>query len=61
MVKYNKKYNVKPFVTGSSFSPYITSIGLYNNNNDLVAIAKLATPLKKRKDIDINVIIRFDM
>ena len=60
-VKYNKSYNVRPFVTGSAFSPYVTSIGLYNDNNDLVAIAKMATPIKKRKDIDINVIIRFDM
>lgn len=60
-VKYNKSYNVIPFVTGSSFSPYVTSIGLYNDNHDLVAIAKMATPIKKRKDIDINVIIRFDM
>lgn len=60
-VKYNKTYNVKPFITGSAFSPYISSIGLYNSTNDLVAIAKLATPLKKRKDIDINVVIRFDM
>ena len=58
---YNKFQNVKPFTTSSLFTPYITTIGLYNDDNDLVAIAKFATPLKKRKDIDINVIIRFDM
>ena len=61
LTKYNGKTNLKSFVTDSTFTPYITSIGLYNDNNDLVAIAKFATPLKKRKDIDINVIIRFDM
>lgn len=61
LINYNKKNTVKSFVTGSSFSPYITTIGLYNDSNDLVAIAKLANPIKKRKDIDINVIIRFDM
>lgn len=59
--KYNNYTNIKPFVTGSNFTPYITTIGLYNDNNDLVAVAKLATPLKKRKDIDVNIIIRFDM
>jgi hypothetical protein len=58
---YNNDQRIKPFVTGSAFSPYITTIGLYNDNHDLVAIAKFATPLKKRKDIDINVIIRFDI
>ena len=26
---------------------YITSIGLYNNNNDLLAIAKLSKPVRK--------------
>jgi hypothetical protein len=59
--KYNRHISIKPFVTGSNFTPYITTIGLYNDNHDLVAVAKLATPLKKRKDIDVNIIIRFDM
>ena len=26
---------------------YITSIGMYNDNNDLLAVAKLSTPLIK--------------
>jgi len=61
LTKYTNRVNTKPYVTNSQFTPYITTIGLYNDNHDLVAVAKLATPLKKRKDIDVNIIIRFDM
>lgn len=61
LVRYNNKLNTKPYVSNTEFTPYITTIGLYNDNHDLVAVAKLATPLKKRKDIDVNIIIRFDM
>jgi hypothetical protein len=52
--------NAKPFTTGSSFTPYITTIGLYNNNYQLVAIAKLASPIPKRDDVPLNFIVRFD-
>lgn len=51
----------KDFTTSSFFNPYITTIGLYNDNMDLVAIAKLASPLAKRDDVDMNIIIRFDV
>ena len=61
LLYYNNSLTIKPYVSGSTFTPYITTIGLYNDNHDLVAVAKLATPLKKRKDVDVNVIIRFDM
>jgi hypothetical protein len=50
----------KPFVTGSAFGPYITTIGLYNDKAELVAVGKLASPVKKRDTVDLNVIVRFD-
>ena len=34
-------------ITGSEFQPYITTVGLYNDNNDLLAVAKLSKPLLK--------------
>lgn len=46
--------------TGSYISTYITTIGLYDDNNDMVAIAKLPQPIKNLPDYDINFIIRFD-
>ena len=48
------------FVTSSDFTPYITSIGLYDDNNELLAIGKLAQPVKSPKDFDITFIVQFD-
>ncbi len=46
--------------TSSFLSPYITTIGLYDKN-DLVAVAKLGTPIKNTADLPLNFIIRFDI
>lgn len=46
--------------TGSFLSPFITTIGLYDDNCDLVAVAKLPQPIKSEPDIPINFIVRFD-
>ena len=32
------------FVTGSYFTPFLTTVGLYNNAQELLAIGKLSTP-----------------
>ena len=50
-----------PFVSGSSFAPYITTIGLYNDFGQLLAIGKLAQPIRKRNDVDMNFLIRLDL
>ena len=49
------------FVSGSDFAPYVTSIGLYNDAGQLLAIAKLAQPIRKRNDIDVNFLVRIDL
>ena len=46
--------------TGSFLTPFITTIGLYDDNCDLVAVAKLPQPIKSEPDIPVNFIIRFD-
>ena len=48
------------FVTGSDFSPYITTIGLYNNNQELLAVAKLAQPLPTSLTTDTTILINLD-
>lgn len=50
----------KDFVTDGTFTPYITTIGLYNDNYELVAVGKLASPIQKRDDIPLNFVLRFD-
>jgi len=46
--------------TGSYLAPYITTIGLYDDENQLVCVAKLAKPIKSYPDYPINFIIRID-
>jgi hypothetical protein len=53
--------NLKSFVTGSEFHPYVTTLGLYNDSNDLVAVAKFAQPIPVSQDTDTTYLIRFDL
>jgi hypothetical protein len=46
--------------TGSFLAPYITTIALYDDNLDMVAVAKLAQPIKSLPDYPLNFIVRFD-
>jgi hypothetical protein len=47
-------------VTGSSFHPYATTIGLYNESNELLVVGKLATPYPIPSNTDITFIVRWD-
>lgn len=59
--KYNGSGELfKSMFTSSFVSPYITTIGLYNDNAQLLAIGKLAQPVQKRDDVDMNIIVRWD-
>ena len=49
------------YITGSYFKPYITTVGLYNERYDLIAVGKLAQPLPKSNVVDTNIIINLDM
>jgi hypothetical protein len=49
------------FVNSDDFAPYITQIGLYNDMGQLMAVGKLAQPIKKRNDVDMNFVIRIDL
>jgi hypothetical protein len=50
-----------PFVSGSDFAPYMTTIGLYDDMGQLLAVGKLAQPIRKRNDVDMNFVIRMDL
>jgi hypothetical protein len=49
------------FATGSYFDPYVTTIGLYNNNKELLAVAKLAQPLPLSSVTDMNLLVNLDL
>ena len=48
------------FVTGSVFSPFVTAVGLYNDNQELLAVGKLAQPLQTSQTTDTTILINID-
>lgn len=46
--------------TGSYLAPFITTIGLYDDELNMVAVAKLPKPIKSLPDYPVNFIVRFD-
>ena len=54
----SNEYN--DYVTGSDFSPYVTTVGLYNENQELIAVGKLAQPLPTSRTTDTTILINID-
>ena len=52
---------LKDNVSGSSFQPYITSVGLYNDTNELIAVGKLSQPLVKPAETELTVQVKLDI
>jgi len=50
----------KDFATGSYFSPYITTVGLYDDDQNLLAIGKLSVPTKVPMNADLEIQVAFD-
>ena len=71
-VKHNEfNYSSKPtYLSGSKIRvktkttdlpvSYITTIGLYSDNNELMAVSKLSEPLKKTPDNEFTIRVRLD-
>ena len=55
------RFQYTPSITGAGAGPFITAVGLYNNDNDLMAVAKLARPLKKPTDLPITFKVQIDI
>jgi len=51
---------VKDFATGSAFQPYVTTIGLYNDEDELLMVAKLVKPIVLSSDTDMTFIVKYD-
>jgi hypothetical protein len=52
--------DVASFTTSSAFKPYITTIGLYDDDGNLLVVGKLAQPIKASSETDTTFVIRFD-
>jgi hypothetical protein len=51
---------VYEYASSSYFSPFVTTVGLYNNNNELIAVGKLAQPLPTSRTTDTTILINID-
>ena len=49
------------FVTHSQFAPYITTIGLYNDFNELLIVGRTSKPIKNDPEMDMSFVLRFDV
>ena len=49
------------FATSASFAPYATTIGLYNDENELLMVAKLGKPMLISPDTDMTFIVKYDL
>ena len=56
----NVSSSVANFATGSEFRPYVTTIGLYNEQNELLMVAKLGKPIPVSSETDMTFLIKYD-
>ena len=49
------------FATGSYFTPYVTTVGMYNNAKELIAVAKLSQPLPISQVTDTSILVNLDL
>ena len=58
---------IKDFATGSIlpsgsyFIPYATTLGLYNDNDELLVVAKFGKPIMMSPDTDITFVVKYDV
>ena len=52
---------LKDFATGSVFHPYATAIGLYNDDNELLLVAKFGKPMMISPHTDMTFVIKYDI
>ena len=48
------------FATSSFFAPYVTTVGLYDENQNLLAVGKLSQPLPSSPTTDTTILINID-
>ena len=49
-----------PGLQSAIFSPYITTIGLYDDNKKLIMVGRLSQPVKKSNKLPLVIKMRYD-
>jgi hypothetical protein len=57
----DNKGTLQSFATSSDFTPYVTTIGLYNDRSELLAVAKLAQPIPLSSTTDTTFVVKYDI
>jgi len=52
--------NIASFATGSNFKPYVTTVGLYNEEGEMLVVGKLGQPTRMSDETDTTLIVRWD-
>ena len=60
-IKSGSNGDIYDFATGSYFQPYVTTVGLYNDSNELIAVGKLGQPIPKSRYNDMTFVITLDI
>lgn len=60
-IKSGSNGDMYDYATGSYFQPYVTTVGLYNDSNELIGIGKLAQPTPKSRYTDTTFVVKFDI
>jgi len=53
--------NIADNISGSEFKPYVTTLGLYNDDQELIAVAKLGQPIPKSTYTDMTFVVKLDI
>ena len=59
-IQSDQHANLDNFATGSIWTPYVTTIGLYDDNHELLVVGKLGQPIKMSGETDTTLIIKWD-
>ena len=59
-IKSKDSEDLANFATGSNFRPYVTTVGLYNDNGELLVVGKLGQAIRMTDEADTTYVIKFD-
>jgi len=59
-IRTQDSHELANFTTSSLFQPYVTTVGLYNEQNELLVVGKLGQPVRTSNEIDTTFVLRWD-
>ena len=58
--KSHTNHQLANFTTSSLFKPHVTTIGLYDDNMELLVVGKLGSPIRMSDETDTTFVVRWD-